>query len=97
MSDISVIVVIIVLAVVLIVTFTSIGRKRLVALGLALTSLAGGFYTLSILAFKAAEFSRVDLRLYGEDPYALALRAAIALSLSVVTSAITLSVLLRSN
>ncbi len=66
------------------------GRGRPVALRLALVSLAGGFYVLVILAFKVAEFSRLELREYGEDPYMLATPASIALSLSLLTSVISI-------
>ena len=72
-------------------SLTSFGRRRSMSLGLALTSLIGGFYVLIVVILKAAEFSRLDLRLYGEDPFELALPASLALSFSLLTSIISIT------
>ncbi len=72
-------------------SMTSLGRRRFASLGLALVSMIGGFYVLIVVLLKAAEFSRLDLRLYGEDPYELAFPAALALTFSLLTSIISIA------
>lgn len=66
--------IIIVAGLAFILSLSSLGRKRAVALGLAAVSLVGGSYILILLAFKVAEFARLELRQYEEDPYRLALQ-----------------------